>query len=696
MKNFQCYFGEHEFNTLEFDRGLNLVIGNNGGGKSKLYDAFYWVLYDQIFNSDTRAFIGTGEYKEKLISEKARKNCDVGREVVTEVVLIAESVNGSEYKITRKLRATRASNNDWECKLPSLLLIEEKKSLTWTLQAAAKYDSILTRVIPGHLKPYMWFQGEQVHDLMDFNDTSRLTKAIDLLSNISDYDDLLKTLNSGKNTALNKYHVAQRKNSANEEKSSSLVIDIEAISRKIVALEHELKTNEENYDAANANFDALLGRIGDAEKKAELKSEYQSCKVEYLNAHELLKKKQLGLSKKMFSDYWVLKGTSGVIDNYTKKYGIYFSSHNAKENEAKEVYVKLPINIPQPIHVSKMLLEEKCFVCDRDAKKGSVEYKFIEKLLSRGDKPKENIFANNCEPFFSSVYNNAIGFKHLIDGVDRRVSEEFREIQTLQEKIDQKKDRMNEIDAQFDSLIEEDGSQDIVSAFKLHKNNMSKYLSYIEGNKTDLKSLDDRRSSNEEELSKLVTGEVDHQVKLSKEIFEKLVDVTESVRSEVFERIVEKLEIKANSLFKKMTAKNAAITGYIKLNKTKSGNYVPVIVGTDGNELTNPNDSNILLVKLALIMAVVHARGTKDISYALISDAPTSKMATEYSQGFYETLSTEYEQSIVMTYDFVDGGQRDYLKKLKIGSVYKVIANFPNGDVNDRSDLNILVQRESI
>ena len=61
MKNFQCYFGGHERNTFTFKEGLNLVIGDNGGGKSKLFDAFYWVLYDQIFNSETRLFSSTSD-----------------------------------------------------------------------------------------------------------------------------------------------------------------------------------------------------------------------------------------------------------------------------------------------------------------------------------------------------------------------------------------------------------------------------------------------------------------------------------------------------------------------------------------------------------------------------------------------------------------------------------------------------------
>ena len=46
INNFQSYYGEQ---TIEFGDGLNLVIGNGGKGKSKLFNAFYWVLFGKIY-----------------------------------------------------------------------------------------------------------------------------------------------------------------------------------------------------------------------------------------------------------------------------------------------------------------------------------------------------------------------------------------------------------------------------------------------------------------------------------------------------------------------------------------------------------------------------------------------------------------------------------------------------------------------
>lgn len=46
IENFQSY---HESQTMDFSNGLNLIIGNGGKGKSKLFNAFYWVLFGKIY-----------------------------------------------------------------------------------------------------------------------------------------------------------------------------------------------------------------------------------------------------------------------------------------------------------------------------------------------------------------------------------------------------------------------------------------------------------------------------------------------------------------------------------------------------------------------------------------------------------------------------------------------------------------------
>ena len=128
LKNFQCYCGELDQNHFCFKNGLNLIIGNNGNGKSKVFDGFYWVLYDQIFDTDIRQFTPTSVYGEKLISDKVTRNCEVGDTATAEACLVVESSQGREYRLTRVFHCTKLSDTEW-MKERSILLIEEKKKV---------------------------------------------------------------------------------------------------------------------------------------------------------------------------------------------------------------------------------------------------------------------------------------------------------------------------------------------------------------------------------------------------------------------------------------------------------------------------------------------------------------------------------------------------------------------------------------
>ena len=90
IENFQSYYGSQ---TLEFSKGLNLVIGKGGKGKSKLFNAFYWVLFGKIYITDigwcmTDTLPNSAKFlmqKHEYVNQKALFDCAVGSSINTSV-----------------------------------------------------------------------------------------------------------------------------------------------------------------------------------------------------------------------------------------------------------------------------------------------------------------------------------------------------------------------------------------------------------------------------------------------------------------------------------------------------------------------------------------------------------------------------------------------------------------------------------
>ena len=88
------------------------------------------------------------------------------------------------------------------------------------------------------------------------------------------------------------------------------------------------------------------------------------------------------------------------------------------------------------------------------------------------------------------------------------------------------------------------------------------------------------------------------------------------------------------------------------------------------------------------MMSVLKSRQQWSQNYCLVADAPTSKMDSNYSKGFYETLGNNFRQSIVMTYDFMDMNKKEDINVPNIGNVVRLTSLYPDGDGMRRDGLS--------
>ena len=339
LTNFQCYFGEVKF---EFKEGLNLVIGDNGAGKSKLYDGFYWVLYDQVFDSMTREFQLTGhkDIRGNLISDKAKSQCEPGGSVKTEVeIVVFNPQKGDEYTLTRSYTITKTESGIWREPSESVqAAFFKERYLNSRPVSQADIESLRRRILPDDVKPYMWFQGEQVDSLIDFKKNDTLTRAINVLSDISEFDFYEELSQKAYETAEKEFQRESRRVSSNANRNDELVSKIDRLRREMERLEEERVLAANELTKAREKKDDLLGRLDDAQRIKELSAKSIELKSRLKETDERQNKMKAAINKNLFTRNWILKGAGFLVESYAAKYDEYTRIRMKKEavQEAQE------------------------------------------------------------------------------------------------------------------------------------------------------------------------------------------------------------------------------------------------------------------------------------------------------------------------------------------------------------------------
>ncbi len=271
ISNFLCYYGTN--NHFEFVEGLNIVLGANGYGKSKLYDAFQWVFGDGITDNTSRITSGelklsslkqTSAVKGELVSEKAKVECAVGDSVETKVVVEVEDQrngNPKKYQLIRTYRTRRTDEKAWVEPGKSELQILEFDIITYKPVAEAKHDEILERLIPVDVMPYVWFQGERgISNLIDTSNTGSLRNVIKRLSDIDQWDRYIEATEKAYNTAKNDFDLKLRKSDKNQATIIDRQTEQRLLEMQVRVLEEQITNAAQNQQGAQETNKCVVGK----------------------------------------------------------------------------------------------------------------------------------------------------------------------------------------------------------------------------------------------------------------------------------------------------------------------------------------------------------------------------------------------------------------------------------------------------
>lgn len=715
LNNFMCYSGNN--NRFDFTEGINLIVGDNGYGKSKLFDAFYWVMYDQCFNTSLKSFRTTSQLKKLIVSDKAIAETDEGI-ITTSVILTFHNVEKDRiYILERRYQIKKVGESILEDTESEEIVSEKEMSYLKSkiVTDPIKIEAIKRMILPDNIKPYMWFQGEQVESIIDFNKQDTLTQAINVLSDISRFDNIIDIADSLKESSGKELNRKQRDLSKDRGESERLELDRQRLVDQIKQYERQELQIKDNLAMAEERSETLLNKQAEATKIRELEERRKSIERNLNEIQFEFNSEQVNLHKRLFTNKWVLKGADDLFKEYSEKYNDFEQKKLQKQADLKaklkaenelieEMQTRLPIDVPEPIHVQTMLDAEKCLVCDRDAPKGSEPWLKMKELLDRSQAKikkleDEDHPLHDFSPGLKKLYQNGLVMDHLISGIDEDIRDTFERIQKISNRRKSLADDLRKVEEEINNLIADTAlnvsdATNLLNEYTVQNDLARRSLTEV----NNLEHLINKKKSDLEAINKklgdLVLGDLPEYLIEKVNVLEDFYEIAHSTRKRVFNKLVQMLEAEANKHYQEMIQGNLSARGIIRLKELSNGkNYMPELVDEKGNVLLQLNTGNIILIKLATIMAIISARqGSRDTElYTLITDAPMSVFGEDYTIGFCKTVSKVYTQSIIMSKEFYRNkellSQLLHDDEIKLGKVWMIT---PSILENDRSNRNSL------
>ncbi|MBC7490268.1 MAG: AAA family ATPase, partial [Glaciimonas sp.] len=668
IKNFLCYHGED--NRIEFTEGLNLILGANGYGKSKLYDAFQWVFKDGITNEALApAMRYTAELGKALVNEKALADAEEGTGITCEVCVEVTRGPGSTFQLIRQLRVAKLANGELKAADKSKFIVKKKDVLEFKPLGDDDAEKERNGLIPSEVMPYVWFQGERgVSNIIDTSRRESLRNVVNRLSDTQKWDDFIEITKQAHSIADREFTLALTSDTSQRQKATAFQQQRQRVQESLETVEQEILAVENNLDKATQKHENIAGQLAAAQKINDLKKNREIIGAELRRAMNRYDTLKLGFTKRLFTDYWVLMGTEDLVTQFEQKYSDYEKlvrerkvAAQVARNEAEREQTRLPVGVPDRVTVQNMLRDEHCQVCDRPAEKGSPAYLAIEKLLVKPQAAKPLESLPNIEQELRTLYRVGMTMQDKYGNATEQIRA------TYQEQADLEGD-MRELEEQVKSLEEEIATEVINSGLEAKdaagmiesirtanhdSNTYAVQLAGLRGAREKyMTELDEIRSG----LTKLgEASKIDPKLEKKRKLLYDMRELAVRMKTSQYEKLIGQLETTANEHFKSMNEPTGAFYGKIKF--VRDGDvYVPQIQDDAGRQVENLNTSQTSSSKLAIIMAIVTANQNKDLAnqYPLIADAPISDFDAVKANAFLAETARAFGQSIVIVKDFLE------------------------------------------
>ena len=671
FKNFFNYYGGYEDNTYELKEGINIIVADNGAGKSKFFNAFLWLFYDQILDSDTKQKVNIKNAGVKVISDKAKNETPIQDYVECGVMLEYTSGTRYKYQIIKSFTATRldeqiTDENSWQFVMNE---IEVNKTELVLHKYKPVYDEdekirIINGLIMKAFRKYSFLQGEEVDDIIDFSKKESIEEAVENLTDIKKYEQINGLLEEFKDKAFRDVQRQLKANNAQNERFDNAVIEKEKIEQQLKHEKQKLEQWNETLESAQNEKNELDKLYTNAEKRKELDDKLRPLRKNLRDKQEEFENFLDRINNRFFDGNfaWIAMGFEDEIEKFRDLNENFIERRYEKkalqnvEDNPNEYFHFLPENSPDSVSLQNMIDDEHCYVCNREAKEGTPEYNNLLKLKNRTkDKQDEKPFVkNDLKNFFGDLQINAQPFYNKFDSIRDSIIRTQEKEEELKQGIENLKKRIKSIDDDRNSIMiaghdAEQSARDIINNYKGAIRRMENANSRINDIiipkinelKKDLKAIDTEIKS----LNK--SNDIPNGYNENYEVLSDLEDASQKAKDRVFDGMIDLLEKHANIHFKNLIKNNDLSGGILKFEKNPNGSINFNYLDSKGNSVYGSSEGFQRMKKFSVVMAIISANNSQ-YNYPLLADAPISAFGEGFTEGFFDAIGDVFPQSIVL------------------------------------------------
>ncbi|MFK7946304.1 MAG: AAA family ATPase [Saprospiraceae bacterium] len=657
IENFLCYYDKKEF---VFADGLNIILGENGEGKTKFYEALVW-----LFNGNVRNL-------KNLISAKKLNELEEGNSFEVSVKIQVE-----QHEVLKQVsRSFNVEKRDEEINTYNSSIkgvSENSKGERETVDG----KNLLKEIFPSEFRKYSMFKGES--ELNIFNETKSLKNLIDTFSFAKHYDKYTKSTSLFEER-INKDIDKESRRSKKQEK------DYRKLQGELDAAQRELRDLKNNLEFANAEKEKSEKGLNEIENNLKNAEEIKTINTKIKEFEEKIRRTELRIdenyTKALLDEKWILVHFEPIFKEYNTKINSLSRKRRKLENEhEREIgkkqqrqetaaefvkeFVPLPIETPSKELMQEMLDEEVCKVCGREAPKDSEAYSYmmekLEKLLkslSKDDeKEEEPLYKHDYLKRLRGIQQNQESNLYFTKEIKDLIVERYEFNEGRKKEMKRFKEKLEVNEADKIKILSEANQSEInllhtLNNFRAFGKTSKEADKNITRFTHEIEKLERIINTKKVELDKIDRESSNNYLIETRQVIRDIATIFRDTEKRKFNEFLDILEKKANRIFSKINID--AFTGIIKFRLNDNKDVRIELQELNGKVFARPNQSLLTSKYLSILFAISElTKENNDESFPMIFDAPTSSFGETKKAQFFNLLSNTPGQKILLIKDFL-------------------------------------------